>query len=215
VKKNTKKNNWIDITVTVGSGMVHWPSDPPVEVKRVKDMEKGESTNVSLITMGSHTGTHMDAPFHFFRRGKSLDKLPLDAAIGKARVIGIKDRERISREEIESCRIKKGERIIFKTANSRLWGTDSFNKNFVYISPEAAQYLASREVRLVGIDYFSVGAYHKDGARTHKELLGSGIWLIEGLDLRGVKPGNYELICLPLKILNSDGAPARAVISPR
>lgn len=106
-------------------------------------------------------------------------------------------------------------RIIFKTRNSSYWGTSTFHKDFVYISLEAAEYLASLDVSTVGVDYLSVGGYYKDGAETHKILLGAGIWIIEGLNLSGIKLGDYDLICLPLKILNSDGAPARVIIRPR
>lgn len=207
-----KKNEWIDISVTIKAGMVHWPSDPAVSIKRINDMNKGDNNNLSFISMGTHTGTHMDAPIHFIAKGKSIDKMPLDACIGPARVIEIKDRESIKPDELSAYRIRRGERILFKTRNSKYWRIDAFMKNFVHIFPEAAKYLAAKGVRAVGVDYLSVGGYQKDGALTHRNLLNAGIWIIEGLDLSGVKPGKHELICLPLKILNSDGAPARAII---
>lgn len=175
-------------------------------------MDKGDADNVSFVSMGCHAGTHMDAPLHFVSKGMSLDKMPLDAAVGPARVIKIQDSECIRQGELRQYRIRRGERILFRTRNSRYWRTAAFIKNFVYISPEAAQYLAAQGVRTVGVDYLSVGGYHRGGAETHRELLKAGIWIIEGLDLTRVKPGKYDLICLPLKILNSDGAPARAII---
>ena len=210
-----EERGWIDISVTIKSGMARWPSDPEVRISRRKDMAKGDIDNVSLISMGAHAGTHMDAPLHFIKRGRSLDKMPLDATIGPARVLSIKDRKRITPEELIPYRIKQGERLIFKTSNSGFLKTDKFRKDFVYICPETAEYLVSKRVRTVGIDYLSVGGYHKDGALTHRTLLQAGIWIIEGLDLKGVKPGDYDLICLPLKILNSEGAPARAILTKR
>ena len=138
--------------------------------------------------------------------------MPLDATIGPARVIEVQDRECIKQKELQKYQIRRGERLLFKTRNSKCWESSSFNKSFVYISFEAARYLVAKEVRAVGIDYLSVGGYYKDGLQTHQALLKSGIWIIEGLNLIHVKPGKYDLICLPLKILNSEGAPARAVL---
>ncbi|MDP1854113.1 MAG: cyclase family protein [Candidatus Omnitrophota bacterium] len=206
---------WIDISVTIKNGMARWPSDPPVLIKQTKNIDTGDNDNVSFLSMGSHTGTHMDAPLHFMPKGRSLDKMPPDAAIGVARIIPIKDKVSIKPDELRKHRIGPGERILFKTKNSTYWKKGSFNKSFVYISKEAANYLVSVRVRAVGVDYLSVGGYHKDGVQTHQKLLKAGICIIEGLDLSGIKPGKYDLICLPLKILNSDGAPARAVIRRR
>lgn len=210
-----EKSEWIDISVTIKSGMAHWPNDPSVSIRRTKNMGAGDKDNVSFIKMGSHTGTHMDAPLHFIKNGKGLDKMPLDAAIGPARVLAIRDRHRVEAGELKTYSIKPGERIIFKTKSSSFWKTNAFQKDFVYISQEAADYLSGAGVSVVGVDYLSVGGYHKDGAQTHKILLKAGIWVIEGLNLYGIKPGDYDLICLPLKILNSDGAPARAIIRKR
>ncbi|MGV3774583.1 MAG: cyclase family protein [Verrucomicrobiales bacterium] len=204
---------WIDITVPIKTGMVHWPGDPDIEVSSILSMEKGAVCNVSRLSMGSHTGTHMDAPRHFIANGKTLDKMPLDATIGPARVVEILDKEAIKVEELKPLRIKAGERIIFKTRNSRkAWKTDIFDEDFVHVSKEAAEFLARAMVRTVGIDYLSVGGFKKDGVETHQFLLGAGIWIIEGLNLFKIKPGKYELLCLPLKVLNSDGAPARALL---
>ena len=211
--RSSKKVNWIDISVPIYSGMVHWPGDPGIKIQRVSDMDKGAHCNVSHMDMGSHTGTHMDALLHFINTGKSLDKMPLSTTIGLATVIEIKDKESIKPEELKKYRIQKGERILFKTRNSvRCWKTNKFLKDFVYISKEAAKYLAEKRVQLVGVDYLSVGGFKKDGTETHLALLGAGIWAIEGLNLSKIKPGKYELICLPLRVLNSDGAPARAIL---
>jgi arylformamidase len=139
--------------------------------------------------------------------------MPLGSTIGPARVIGIEDPESVKPGELMKHGVLKGERLLFRTANSsRCWKTDEFVRDFVYISIEAAVYLVEKGIRAVGIDYLSVGGFEKNGAQTHITLMKAGIWIIEGLDLRNVAEGEYELICLPLKILDSDGAPARAVI---
>jgi len=167
------------------------------------------------MSMGMHTGTHMDAPIHFLQDGKGIDQIPLTAAIGQARVIEISDTESIKPGELEPHEIGRGERILFKTRNSpRCWQTNDFVEDFVFISHEAAQYLAERQVQLVGVDYLSVGGFRVDGVETHAALLQAGIWIIEGLNLSQVQAGTYQLICLPLKIVGSDGSPARALLRP-
>lgn len=208
-------DGWLDVSVTLRSGMVHWPSNPPVELTLERSMERGDRNNLSALHMGAHSGTHMDAPRHFLRGGPGIDRLPLDAVLGRARVVEITNPTAVEVEELAPLALQPGERVLFKTTNStRCWKTDTFVEDFVSISAPAAQYLAQRQVRLVGVDYLSVGGYKRDGAATHQALLGAGIWLIEGLDLDGIAPGAYDLICLPLKILDADGAPARALLRP-
>ena len=204
---------WIDISATIKSGMVHWPGYPKIDIQHIHSLANRADANVSHLSMGSHTGTHMDAPYHFLMKGRGIDKLPFDATVGKARVIEIHDRESIKPEELKTHKIRPGERILFKTRNSRrCWKTDSFVEDFVFISGEGAEFLAERKIKTVGVDYLSVGGYRSDGTRTHQALLKAGIWIIEGLNLSKVKPGNFELICLPLKVLHGDGAPARAIL---
>lgn len=206
---------WIDISVTIKTGMANWPGNPKTEIKHFHSIAKGAEANVSHISMGAHTGTHMDAPFHFLSEGKGIDSIPLDAAIGKARVIEIKDPESIKVDELKAHNIRRGERILFKTRNSKYcYQSDIFIKDFVYISADAAKFLAARKIKSLGIDYFSVGGFSKDGEATHHALLKGDIWIMEGLNLSKVKPGEYELICLPLKLFEGDGAPARAIIRP-
>ena len=206
-------SGWIDISVMLKSGMVHWPGDPKIEIKQIHAIKKGAEANVSHLSVGSHTGTHMDAPYHFLLHGQGIDKMPFDATIGKARVIEIHDRVSIKPEELTAHKIHRGERILFKTRNSgRCWKTNVFIKDFVYISAPAAKFLAEQRIKSVGVDYLSVGGYHKDGTITHQVLLKVGIWIIEGLNLSKVKPGNCEFICLPLKLWHGDGAPARAIL---
>jgi arylformamidase len=208
-----EENGWIDVSVSLHSGMVHWPDNPPVRIERALNIEHGDTANVSEISMGAHTGTHMDGPLHFVREGKGLDEMPLDATIGPARVIEVSDPESIKPDELDPHRLRRNERILFKTQNSaRHWSSEDFNEDFVYVSQEAARYMADRGIQTVGVDYLSVGGFRRDGVETHRALLEAGIWVIEGLDLSEVKPGEYELICLPVKIERSDGAPARAIL---
>lgn len=163
--------------------------------------------------MGAHTGTHMDAPRHFVKGAQGIDEVPLDAVIGPARVIQIQDRQSIRRAELEQHEIEARDRVLFKTANSdHLWSKDEFDEDFIFIAHDAAEYLVQRGVRTVGVDYLSVGGFRQDAIETHDALLGADIWVIEGLDLSGIEPGRYELICLPLKLVGSDGSPARAVL---
>jgi arylformamidase len=206
---------WIDVSVTLRTGMVNWPVDPSARISHALDMERGDPCTVSLLEMGAHTGTHMDAPAHFVRDGIGIDDMPLDAAIGSARVIPIRDRKSIKPDELVRHFIRRGERVLFKTHNSdHCWDTDSFVEDFVYLSATAAQYLAERQVRLVGVDYLSVGGFRADGVESHQALLKAGIWIIEGLNLKRVRPGRVQLVCLPLKIAGGDGAPARALVRP-
>jgi arylformamidase len=205
--------DWIDISVPVRNGMVHWPGDPAFHIERADDQEKGDVATVSRMTLGVHTGTHMDAPLHFIRGARSIDQMPLDATVGPVRVIAISDPHSVKRGELVAHNIAAGERLLFKTANSeRSWKTDRFDENFVFISQDAARYLAEAGVRMVGVDYLSVGGYSEDGPETHHALLGAGIWIIEGLNLSGVDPGEYELVCLPLRLIGSEGSPARAIL---
>lgn len=206
-------DEWIDVSVPLHTGMVHWPDNPPVSIERELNMDRGDVCNVSKMSMGVHTGTHMDAPIHFIHGGIGIDQMPLTASIGRARVIEIGDTVSIKPGELAGHDIQRGERILFKTRNSaRCWQSDDFVEDFVYIAHEAAQYLAALGVQTVGVDYLSVGGSHVDGPETHQALLGGGVWIIEGLNLSQVEPGIYDLICLPLRIVGGDGAPSRAII---
>ena len=204
---------WIDISVPLRDGMVHWPGDPPVTIKLVKDMGHGDTANLSIISMGAHSGTHVDAPIHFLQQGQGVDKVPLGTMVGRARVIEINDTESIKPEELFRYRIRRGERILFKTRNSSyVWKTNQFVEDFVYISDEAARFLVDRGVRMVGVDYLSVGSFRHNGSDVHRILLNGGVWIVEALDLSHVTAGKYELICLPLRLVQRDGAPARAIL---
>ncbi|MDD4875997.1 MAG: cyclase family protein [Dehalococcoidales bacterium] len=212
---NRLKKSWVDISIPLKDGMVHWPDDPPVVIKRIGNIENGDAANLSVLSMGAHSGTHVDAPLHFVKNGEGIDHIPLDTVIGRAQVIEIKDPESIKPEELAEHRIRNGDRILFKTRNSpHTWQDDNFTKDFIFISDAAAEFLVNRGVRLVGIDYLSVGSFKHDGSRVHHRLLSSGVWIIEGLNLANITPGNYDFICLPLRIVGGDGAPARAILRP-
>jgi arylformamidase len=206
---------WIDVSVTVRSGMPHWPDNPPIVMERVMDIGRGDAANVSHLAMGVHSGTHMDGPVHFIHNGPGLDEMPLAATMGEARVIQIEHPSEITAEELARHDLRAGERILFRTSNSiRCWQAPSFSEDFVAISEQAARHLAETRVRTVGVDYLSVGSYHADGALIHRILLEAGIWIIEGLDLSPVVGGRYQMICLPVKLHGCDGAPARAILKP-
>jgi arylformamidase len=208
--------SWIDVSVAIRDGMVHWPDNPPIVVEKTMDMAHGAAANVSKIVMGVHTATHMDAPSHFVPGAAAIDQLPFDAGVGPARVIAIRDPRRITVAELEPYDIAAGERVLFKTANSpRAWRSGEFAQDAVHITPEAARWLAARKVRTVGIDYLSVGGFAAhNGVAVHEPLLAAGIAIIEGLDLSDVPPGPCDLICLPIKLAGGDGAPARAFVRP-
>jgi arylformamidase len=198
----------IDISVPVRPGMVVYEGDPPVVLERALAIADGATANVSRLDFGVHSGTHVDAPVHFIEGGAGSETLPLDALVGPAHVVdagsvgGILDAA-----ALRSLDLPDAERLIFKTTNSRLWDRDEFTPDFVRLSGDGARYLAARGVRLVGIDYLSVG-----DEEAHVELLRAGIVPLESLDLRNVEAGMYHLVCLPLRIVGSDGAPARAIL---
>jgi arylformamidase len=206
---------WIDVSVPLTSGMAHWPGDPVPIFKQISEIARGADANVTLSRMTAHTGTHMDAPRHFLAGGSGIDQFPLEVGVGRARVIGCGDARAIGRAEIEGRRIQKGERILFKTRNSGArWDNREFQRDFVGLDATAAKFLAEAGVALVGIDYLSIGRFEADGVETHKTLLGAGIWIVEGLNLAGVAEGEYDMVCLPLRIEGCDGSPARVALRP-
>lgn len=206
---------WVDISVPLSDGMVHWPDNPEVRITRVQELERGDDATVSSLSLGAHTGTHVDAPVHFFQGATGVDALAFDSLLGVARVLEIRDARAIRVEELKGHAIQPGERILFKTANSaRAWASKAFLPDFVYLSVDGARYLAELKVRTVGIDYLSIGG-PEEGVPTHQALLGADVCIIEGLDLSSVEAGTYDLVCLPLRIAGGDGAPARAILRRR
>jgi arylformamidase len=199
----------IDISVPVSPSTVSWENESIPVIERVSSIEAGDGYNLSRLVLGTHTGTHVDAPLHFIEGGGSTDRLPLDALIGPAVVVDARDvNTEITSKLVERALPADCERVLFSTRNSELWDQPSFSNDFVGISPQAASLLVERGVRLLGIDYLSVGA-----PETHRELLSNGVVLLEGLDLRPAAAGRYRLVCLPLRVAGADGAPARAVLT--
>ncbi|HKG20928.1 MAG TPA: cyclase family protein [Blastocatellia bacterium] len=201
-----------DVTVPLSKELVIYPGDPPVRIERKNIINKNDSKyNVSRISFGSHTGTHIDPPFHFIEEGITVDNLPLEMLIGRARVVEV-TAPRIDEGVLEEFDFTADVRVLFKTRNSYLWSKKTFVEEFVYITPGAARALVNEGIKVVGMDYLSVEKFGAEEPETHLTLLKAGTLIIEGLDLREVEPGDYELICLPLKIKDGDGAPARVVL---
>ncbi len=203
-----------DVTVPISDAIPVWPGDPPVRLVRKSHISKDGSHTVTLtaIEMGSHTGTHIDAPYHMLDGGKRLDEFPLEILIGKVTVFEIAGVASIGRAEIERLNWNGVERVLFKTENSKHWNDENFLKDFVYLEPAGAEFIAGCRVRLVGIDYLSIDQYKSASHPTHHVLLGKDIVILEGLNLNSVPPGEYTLLALPLNLQDADGAPARVVL---
>jgi arylformamidase len=205
---------WIDVTVPIRAGMVSYPRNPPIEVSQVESLARGGHATVSKISLGVHTGTHVDAPAHFIPGGSGVDRIPLDALMGRARVLGVPDVRRIDAAVLRTLEISSGDRILLKTLNSpRAWDSPGFFEGYAHVTPEGAQYLADRRIRTFGIDYLSVGVTGEN-SDTHRALLAANICVLEGLNLTPVVPGEYELLALPLLLAGADGAPTRVLLRP-
>jgi arylformamidase len=201
----------LDVSVTIRPGMPVYPGTPGVRIERAQSLERGDPANVSRLDLGAHTGTHVDAPVHFLPGSSGADALDLDAFVGPCTVAEVAAGEAIGADEIAALDLPAGcERLLLRTRNSRLWERDAFTPGFVRLDSGGAEALIERGLRLVGIDYLSVG--DRDA---HRALLGRGIGVVEGLDLRAAAPGAYLLVCLPLKIAGCDGAPARVLLWPQ
>ncbi|MDT5157115.1 MAG: arylformamidase [Acidobacteriota bacterium] len=207
-----------DISVPVTPGETPtYPGDPDIEVSAWTSISRGDPANVSMLKFGAHTGTHVDAPAHFIEGAPGLTSLPLEAFLGEARVIEIPaDALAVEESHVREAALRGASRVLFKTRNSGFWKNPRghFREDFTYITHGAARSLVGAGVRLVGFDYLSVEKFGSLDFETHLTLLSGGVIILEGLDLRGIRPGTYELICLPLNIAagSGDGAPARAVL---
>jgi arylformamidase len=202
-----------DITVPISAELPVYPGDPNIQLDRIMSLEKGDIANVTRLCCSTHIGTHVDPPSHFIAGAMSLDELPLETLIGTARVVDVGDVPAIDRTVLDGCNLSGANRVLFKTRNSAFWPeADKFHEDFVYIEPDAARRLVELGVQLVGIDYLSVEKFNFDEPTTHLVLLGANVIIVEGLALRDVPPGDYELLCLPLKIKDGDGSPARVVL---
>lgn len=202
-----------DITVPISAELPVYPGDPSIQLERVMSLEKGDIANVTRLCCSTHIGTHVDPPSHFIAGAMTLDELPLETLIGTARVVDVGGVPAIDRAVLDNCDLNGAIRVLFKTRNSTFWPeATEFREDFVYIEPDAARRLVELGVRLVGIDYLSVEKFNFDEPTTHLVLLGANVVIVEGLALRDVPSGDYELLCLPLKIKDGDGSPARVVL---
>lgn len=200
----------IDISLALSETTIVYPGNPSIEIEEMQSATGGSV--ISKITFGSHTGTHVDAPQHVIRGGESLDQIPLETFVGNCRVIDCtKDEVSVKRQTLENQNIQKGERILLKTTNS-IRGFETFYDDYIFVSPEATEYLAEQQVLLVAIDYLSIKQRGSKDNSPHTNLLSKNIPIIEGVDLSKVETGEYFLTILPLKFMNIDGAPARAIL---
>jgi arylformamidase len=206
-----------DVTVPVSNELPTWPSDPGVEITDWRSLSAGDGVNVSMLNLGAHTGTHVDAPAHFIEGAGKVESLPLDALIGEATVIEVPEEfHAIDEEFVKKNYVEGSERVVFKTRNSAFWSEPhpQFHTDFTYLDLPAAKWLVEQGIKLVGIDYLSIEKYASERHETHLALLSHGVVILEGLNLAGIAPGKYELICLPLRLRSNkgDGAPARVVL---
>jgi arylformamidase len=209
-------SHYFDISLPLTPDLPVWPGDDDVSVQPLSRIANGDDTNVTSLKFTSHVGTHVDAPWHFIDEGAKLNDLPIDRWIGPCLVIAIPDdAARIEVEHLEAVEIPEGiERLLFRTSNSAHWrpGKLKFEEDYVAVAPAAARWIVDHGIRLVGIDYLSIELFDDAANETHRTLLGNDVLVIEGLNLAGIEPGPYQLICLPLRLAAGDGAPARVVL---
>ena len=199
-----------DISVPIRPGMVIYPGDPPVSIELWESIAKGETANVSRIDFGLHSGTHVDAPVHFLPGESGVDAIPLEALLGPVEVVDATAAERLDEPALRAALPERADRVILKTRNSALWNEDGFQEAMLRLDAGAARVVVARGIRTIGIDYLSIG-----DTEAHRILLRAGVVPLEGLDLRAVEPGSYELVALPLKVAGADGSPVRAILVER
>ncbi len=203
-----------DVSLPISESLVVWPGDPLIRITQPSHLDRGDEATVSRLEMGAHTGTHVDAPAHFVQGGMGVDRLDLNLLVGPAVVVHALEADSLTAEVLEGLAIPPGtERVLFHTHNSQRWarGEREFWTDYVGITDGGARWLIARGVRLVGVDYLSVAPYD-ELVPPHRTLLGAGMVIVEGLDLSEVDPGVYQFVCLPLKVVGGDGAPARAIL---
>jgi arylformamidase len=205
----------IDVSLPIGPDLLTWPGDPGIRIDPAKRIDRGDSANVSELHLGSHTGTHVDPPFHFLPGERSIDQLDLDVFLGPAVVADLGDAEAIGSAELKDLELPQGtERLLCRTRNSQLWTRlpADFPDDYVAVTEDGARWLVEHAIRLVGVDFLSVEKSAGSNHPVHRALLGEGTVIVEGLDLSRVEPGSYTLACFPLRITGGDGSPARAVL---
>jgi arylformamidase len=203
---------FIDVTVPLDSNLPVYPGNTPLTIEPIKRLASGDSSNVSTLHLGAHSGTHVDAPCHFLADGEGADALSLDLLIGPARVLEVTAQTSIGPDELRASGFAGDTRLLLKTHNSQLWGSPTFHPDYAGVTEAGARFLVEHGVKVVGVDYLSVEVFKAPGAPAHHILLGGGTVVIEGLDLRRVDPGIYDMMCLPLRLVGCDGAPARVVL---
>lgn len=207
----------LDISLPLHEDMVVWPGDAPFRRTLSRQIARGDGYNLSRIETGAHAGTHVDAPRHFLEAGATIDQMDLTACLGPCRVVAVENRPAIARADLEPLDLLGVERLLIKTSNSMFYDQNVFVENYAGLTPDAADYLAGLEsLRLIGLDYYSVGPFDEtQTVAVHRVLLGRKIMLLEGINLKNIGPGDYELVALPLRIEGSDGSPVRAVLIDR
>jgi arylformamidase len=201
----------IDVTVPLDAALPVYPGNTPFSLEAITRIAQGGRSNLSSLHMSAHSGTHVDAPRHFFEAGEGVEALPLELLLGRVRVIEMTSGKAIGPQALKGIETEDI-RVLIKTRNSRLWGSPEFHQDYVGVTAEGATYLVNHGIKVVGVDYLSVEEFHKPDAPAHHILLGGGTIVIEGLNLRDIEPGIYELFCLPLRVVGADGAPARVVL---
>jgi arylformamidase len=202
-----------DVSLPIVNGGLVYPGNPEISITPQQEISKGASANVSLLSFGSHTGTHVDAQKHIIDGGLAIDALPLDVLMGPAILIAIPDDVMaVGEKELRANDLTGQQRVLIRTRNSAFIRQREFVRDYTYLAPDGAMYLASLGVKLVGIDYLSIEQFHSGHHMTHRTLLGRNIVIVEGLDLSVPPPGKYDLRVLPLRLAGLDGAPARAVL---
>jgi arylformamidase len=204
-----------DISVKISDDLPIWPGDRRPMISEVMQLARGDVANVSEVSMNIHTGTHIDAPYHFIEKGIAAWQIPLEALVGKVLVVSVPGDSNVSARVLESLDIQQNvRRILIRTSNSGLWSSQKaqFDSDYIALTEDAASWIVSRGIALVGVDYLSVQPFSQKDHQTHKTLLSAGIVIVEGLDLSRVAAGEYTLFCLPLSMACRDGAPARAIL---
>ncbi len=212
---------WTDVTYPIFEGMTGWPGQPETDLETLSCIHCGDTAMVSVLHMSLHSGTHMDAPSHFMAQGIDISRAPIEVGVGPVRIARIDceaavEPAHLTDYEARTRPLRAGERLLLRTPNSdrAFWLQEPFDREYHGIGPEAAKLIAGRGLQLIGVDYLSVGPFAAGNPQTHRALMGGQVWILEGLDLRKVEEGDYEMIALPLKIAGGDASPIRVLLRP-